>query len=209
MSAWQQRQHVPPVMAAPFSPWRSAVCGQHQHLPPPHHGTPLRTPSLPPDALCAGLQRSPAHRFQVLGQIWKGQGSGKRWCNSSSKNNGNDSVKIWMRCVLNCFFLLHGFCISLWYTLKPDEALSACVEQSKQRELISAWKLSHEPNSRDPNHWWQLCPGVQVNAGYRNTARGTSSDDVALGELILTCQMRVTIDNPGVSCCVLASFESK
>ena len=87
MSAWQQRQHVPPVMAAPFSSWRSTVCGQHQRLPPPHHGTPLRTPSLPPGAVCTGLQCSPAHHFQVLGQIWKGQGSGKHWYNNSSKNN--------------------------------------------------------------------------------------------------------------------------
>ena len=154
MSAWQPWQHVPPVMAAPFSPWWSTVCGQHQRLPPPHHGTPLRTPSLPPGTLGAGLQCSPAHCFQVLWQIWKGQGSGKHWCNNSSKNNGNDSVEIWMQCVLNWIFLLHDFCVSLWYTLKPDEALGACVEQSKQRELISTWKLSHELNSRDLNHWW-------------------------------------------------------
>ena len=90
--AWQQWQHVSPIMAAPISASRSAVCGQHQHLPPPHHGTPLWTPSLPPGPLCTGLCCSSAHRFQVLGQIWKGQRKCKCWwCDNSDIDNNNDN----------------------------------------------------------------------------------------------------------------------
>ena len=41
---------------------------------------------------------------------------------------------------------------------------------------------------------------MHVNTGYRNTTRGTSSDNVVLVELILACQMRVTVDSSGVCC---------
>ena len=41
---------------------------------------------------------------------------------------------------------------------------------------------------------------MHVNTGYRNTARGTSSDNAVLVELILACQMRVTVDSSGVCC---------